>query len=186
MIYFAAGAETWKRVDVGVRCAYAVSSRGRVKRCAGYRCRADKVLKCWKTADGYRQFDVYAEGGKRRVVRVHCLVAQAFIPNPQRKPFVNHKNRTPGDDRVENLEWVTHAENIKHGMAGYRRATSRPAHAGGSKPGAANGMSKLTEAAVREIRRSTLSCGALSRRYGVSAVQIGKIKRRLSWKEVPE
>lgn len=69
--------------------------------------------KPFKSRDGYMIATLYNYGNKIRK-GVHVLVGLAFIPNPEEKPEINHKNGIRNDNRVENLEWVTRSENNLH------------------------------------------------------------------------
>lgn len=62
---------------------------------------------------GYRRITL-SKNNERIIYPVHVLVARAFIPNPKKKPFVNHKDGNKRNNEVSNLEWCTHAENQKH------------------------------------------------------------------------
>ena len=58
--------------------------------------------------------NVLVNNGVKSPVSVHRLIATLFIPNPESKPYINHKNGIKNDNRVENLEWCTQQENVSH------------------------------------------------------------------------
>lgn len=68
--------------------------------------------------NGYLLTGIYRDN-KKTTVRVHRLVAQAFMPNPDNKPQVNHIDGKKSNNVVANLEWATNGENIRHGMKLY-------------------------------------------------------------------
>lgn len=69
---------------------------------------------------GYLRVDLY-NGQERKHMKVHRLVANAFIPNPENKPQINHIDGNKNNNSVTNLEWVTDAENKSHQMKLKRR-----------------------------------------------------------------
>lgn len=105
--------EIWKDIE-GYEGLYQVSTLGRVKNS-----RSGKVLKVGKQINGYLQVSLYKNGKSKRYY-MHRLVAQAFIPNPQNKPQVNHIDENKENNYFENLEWVTAKENSNHGTHNLR------------------------------------------------------------------
>lgn len=87
---------------------YEVDTEGNV-----YSLRFNRKLSPKNNWDGYLRIQLW-DHGKCQYVGIHRLIAEAFIPNPENKPFINHKNGNKQDNRVENLEWCTQQENIVH------------------------------------------------------------------------
>ena len=74
-----------------------------------------KYLKHQKTSDGYVRVEL-SNNGTSKKINVHKLVADSFIPNPNNKLFINHKNGIKTDNRIDNLEWCTAKENTQHAI----------------------------------------------------------------------
>lgn len=118
--------EIWKDIE-GYEGFYQVSNKGNVRSVDRYiECRGSlrmhkgKVLKPYVNKYGYRQ--VILNGKNRpRLCRINRLVAQAFIPNPNNLPQVNHKDEIKTNDCVENLEWCTCLYNLTYNDLHHRR-----------------------------------------------------------------
>jgi hypothetical protein len=109
--------EIWKPVT-NFEDLYLVSNLGNFKSLGG-RMGAwkGKDLKVKIMHDGYLYIRLNAnDGNGQHLFNAHRIVATVFIPNPENKKEVNHKNCIKNDNRVENLEWVTPRENILHAI----------------------------------------------------------------------
>ena len=107
--------EEWRDV-VGYEGRYQVSSMGRVK---SFKWNKERFLKPSMDKDGYLLVTLCA-GGKRKTLKVHRLVCEAFHGNPDNKPQVNHINEDKTDNRACNLEWCTCKQNVNHGSRNER------------------------------------------------------------------
>ena len=63
---------------------------------------------------GYEYVTLYNNSKKGKDLSVHYLVGKVYIPNPDNYPMLNHKNFDKKDNRIENLEWISYSENMKH------------------------------------------------------------------------
>ena len=105
--------EIWKSIE-GYEGKYEISSLGRVKSLTDKNGKKrELILKPRVSKNGYLYLNLW-ESSKGRAKKIHRLVAEAFLPNPEGKQTVNHKNCVKTDNRVENLEWATWSENSKH------------------------------------------------------------------------
>lgn len=109
----------WRDI-CGYEGYYQVSDDGRVRTLERYinrgdiiQLRRERAARCYVNQDGYLKVRLNKNGNTKEYF-VHRLVAQAFIPNDECKPEVNHINANRTDNRKENLEWVSRQENIQH------------------------------------------------------------------------
>lgn len=113
--------EEWRDIP-GYEGRYQASSLGRI------RSKERGLLSPFRSRDGYLVIALQKDG-RRYGTGVHRLVAAAFIPNPEQKPQINHKNGIRSDNRPENLEWCTCSENNLHRRRVLKGGGGRPARA---------------------------------------------------------
>lgn len=106
--------EMWKAIE-GTNGRYEISNTGKVRSNNYLGHGTTKELKPWANG-GYKRVNMTIAGKKTNRL-VHRLVAEAFIPNPENKPEVNHQDGNKHNNRADNLEWSTRKENLDHADA---------------------------------------------------------------------
>lgn len=176
--------EKWKPVK-GYEGLYEVSSLGRIKSLSKrvdsgkcHRTYPEKILKPGKNRDGYLIVILSDTNHIHHTHKLHRLVAGAFINNPDNLPQVNHKDGNKANNSVDNLEWVSASDNLKHA---YKNGFK-------SVKGAKNPAAKLTVEQVVFIkahfipRDNEYGCVALSKKFNVHRKTISRVVNNDSWK----
>lgn len=164
-------ARQWRDV-VGYEGRYEVSAMGHVRKKTG------EPVGQWRK-NGYMQVRL---SGPRALLRVHRLVAEAFVPNPEGYPVVNHLNHNPHDNRAVNLEWCTQGDNLRHATEAGRMP--RDYWRGKRSPTAI-----LTDKEVIELREiyanGGVSLAELAARYGMSKKAVWRCVRGFTYCDLP-
>jgi hypothetical protein len=174
--------EVWKNI-ANYEGLYQVSNLGKIKSLSrsvngtlgGTYLTKERFLNPRPYTRGYRVVKLYTNGKAKRV-SIHVLVATAFIPNPHKKPVVNHKDGNKENNHSANLEWVTDQENHTHA-----------ALAGLKAKGETHGFSKLNNEAVRKIKtllKSGVSQRKIAAQFSVCQASIKDINKGTTWKHI--
>jgi hypothetical protein len=139
---------------------YEASNLGRVRNADGL------ILKQHINTHGYLQCNL-SKNNVKKAFRIHRIIADSFIPNPKRKEQVNHLDGVKTNNYVNNLEWCTRIENMRHA----------------NENGLINKVKKLSHPDVVEIRENkhNLTHAELGKMYGVSQTQISRIIAFKEW-----
>lgn len=178
----------WKDIP-GWEGKYQISSAGDVKSLArkvpyqnSFRTQKEKILKPRRSGspnkDGKYYLEIMLCDSTRRVPRkIHQLVAESFVPNPQALPLVMHKDDNPENNQKDNLSWGTVADNNKDRAMKGRGYSPDPEK---------SHLSKLTLEEAQEIYRlahlGELTQEEIGKQFGIDQTVVSKIKLGIAWK----
>jgi len=176
--------EIWKDIKE-YEGYYQVSNQGRVR--SGNRqvnrvnskpyFKPGRILRSADNGGGYGKVHLHLGNANCRVY-IHRLVAMMFIPNPEGKPEVNHIDGNSKNNIADNLQWVTHRENMKHAVESGLFDVKGEKH----------WKSRLKEKDIINIRKmyktGKYNYCQLARKYGVADTCIGSIIRRITWTHI--
>jgi hypothetical protein len=195
--------EVWKQV-VGYEGLYEVSTLGNLKTFNWKGTGQTRIMKPAKDHKGYLR-TMLVKDKIAKTIKMHRIIAQAFLVNPENKATVNHKNGIKNDNRVDNLEWATNMENIQHAIDNglmktnknktYKAKTDKPKKLrtlfDSSTQFKKNNRPHneiLNEKLVLEIRAAfvpkIVTRAILAERYGVSQYTIKDVISRKRWAHV--
>lgn len=183
-----AGRKNWHDIE-GYKGIYQITTDGNVRS-------LDKVVNCYPStkrtckgkilkpltdAYGYHYFQLSDSNNQIKNKKLHRLLCLAFLPNPMKYPHVNHKNGVKDDNRLKNLEWCTHQQNMKHAYD--NGFIPEPITIKGEK----SNFAKLTKEQAHQIK-VRLKAGEhpniISKDYPVGVSAIKEIKAGRSWNEL--
>ena len=161
---------------------YFISNKGRVKSKIRTKINSqscfvgEAIIKPYKNKGGYLSIKL-CNNSTTRAFFIHRIVALSFIPNPENKPFINHKDCNKLNNNVENLEWCTRKENMQHASKNNLLSDHR---------GENCGMAKLTNEQVISIRNEYVPHKKLNlaKRYGISTHTLNVLVRRKTWTNI--
>jgi hypothetical protein len=152
---------------------YTVDVDGRI-----YSNHTNRYLKPFKNPSGYYLIDLH-HNGNSYTRQVHRLVANAFIPNPDKLPTVNHINGDKSCNAVWNLEWMSIKDNVQHawktGLAKPRYGTDNPANVYSEEQ---------IYAVCAYLEADVLNNHEIANKCGVNVTLIRDIKFRGKWKQI--
>lgn len=163
---------TWKPVP-GYEGIYEVSSTGSIRSvsreltdCNGFKRHKQGKNICQSVSNkGYNLVCLCnGQQTKEKQVLVHRIVAEAFIPNPENKPQVNHKDGNKLNNDVSNLEWCTASENVQHAVDTRLRIAQR----GDQRPSALLSNDQVNKIR-RDLRNGTTTLNQIAQELNVSA-----------------